>query len=378
MLTMIDFRNKIILHGIFISIILVFCIPLPALGLGISDGLRVEEESGSVYGSCTIFTVSLGDTVLFGNNEDGDLTGTYIWMSPAQEIETSLGTITTYGAIALGYNYNDHGADGYAQGGMNDQGLCADGNALPRGSLNPHPERESPFTYLIEQVLWTCSTINETIEWFESHNMGSQWSCQIHFADASGDAMVASVLDGEFTYTRKGSANFLVSTNFNLANTSNAFAYPCWRHDTATSMLEEITSEGELTVEAVRNVLDAVHEEGEFGTKYSNIFDLVNRDVYLYHDHNFEKVVRFDLNEELDKIEPGGEGVKEEEGLIYKEISFASIFEETSPEPEPEEEPDNQGGIPGFDNLSIIIGLSMSVAMLWLMRIRKMSSSLSN
>lgn len=343
-----------------------------------SDGLRVEGDSGSIYGSCTIFTVSLGDTVLFGNNEDGDLTGTYIWMSPAQEIATSLGTITTHGAMALGYNYNDHGADGYAQGGMNDQGLCADGNALPRVSLNPHPEKESPFTYLIEQVLWTCSTVNETLEWFESHNMGSQWSCQIHFADASGDAMVASVLDGEFTYTRKGSAKFLVSTNFNLANTSNAFTYPCWRHDTAMSMLEELTSEGELTVEAVRDILDAVHEEGEFGTKYSNIFDLVNREVYLYHDHDFESVVRLNLDEELTKIESGGEGVKEENGLIYKEISIDSLFEETSPEPEPEEEPDEQGGIPGFDSVFIIIGLSMSVAILWLMRTRKMSFSLSS
>lgn len=343
---------------------------LLALSLGCRDLPHVECDEGSQYGSCTIFTVTQGDVVLFGNNEDGGGMGTYIWLCPAQEIATPQGDISIYGAMALGYNYNDAGSDGYAQGGLNSQGLCADGNAVPRVSLNPHPERESPFTYLIEQVLWTCSTVNETIEWFESHNMGAQWSAQIHFADASGDAMVASVVDGEFTYTRKGSAHFLVSTNFNLANTSSAFAYPCWRYDTATTMLEEIDSEGELTVEAVRDVLDAVHEEGTYGTKYSNIFDLVDRVVYIYHDHDFEDVVRLDLDEELATVVSGGEGIVEKDGLVFKEVSIASLFEETDqepePEPEPEEEPEKPSGIPGFGTEAISIGVVIGIMVLWL------------
>jgi len=357
----------------YLTICFMLCIFL-ATGLGCGVLPHVECDGGSPYGSCTIFTVTRGDTVLFGNNEDGGGTGTYIWLCPAQEIETAQGEISIYGAIALGYNYNDAGSDGYAQGGMNSQGLCADGNAVPRVSLNPHPERESPFTYLIEQVLWTCSTVNETIEWFESHNMGAQWSAQIHFADASGDAMVASVADGEFTYTRKGSAHFLVSTNFNLANTSSAFAYPCWRYDAATSMLEEIISEGDLTVDTVRDVLDAVHEEGTYGTKYSNIFDLVNGVVYIYHDHDFENVVRLDLDEELVDIVSGGEGVTEENGLVLKEVSIASLFEETDQEPEPEpepteepvEEPEKSSGIPGFGAEAVFIGVVIGLSVLWL------------
>lgn len=345
-----------------------------ALSIGCSELLHALGES-SPYGSCTIFTVTQGDAVLFGNNEDGGETGTYIWLCPAQDISTPEGDISIYGAIALGYNYNDAGSDGYAQGGMNSQGLCADGNAVPKVSLNPHPERESPFTYLIEQVLWTCSTVNETIEWFESHNMGSQWSAQIHFADASGDAMVASVVDGEFAYTRKGSTPFLVSTNFNLANTSSAFEYPCWRYDTATSMLEEIDAEGELSVEAVRDILDAAHEEGPYGTRYSNIFDLVDRVVYLYHEHDFENVVRLDLDEELADVVSGGEGVKVEGGPIYREVSIASLFEETDqePEPEPDGEPDKPSGIPGFNIEVVFIGIVICIVVLRLISERAVS-----
>jgi hypothetical protein len=254
--------------------------------------------------------------------------GTYIWVVPAQNIETLQGTIFIHGIVAFGYNYNDDDSgDGYAQGGMNDKGLCVDGNALPLLSLNPHPERESPFTYPIEQILMECNTINDVIEWFNSHNLGTQWSNQLHFADASGDAAVVSVGDdGEFTFTRISSSKYLVSTNFNLAN-SDVGQYPCQQYDTATNMLEAITSEQELTVDSVRNVLNAIREEGQYGTKYSNIFDPVNREIYLYHNHDFGKVVKLNLDDEVAQVIPGTEGVIVGDMFFLREIKIADLFQ---------------------------------------------------
>jgi hypothetical protein len=172
-----------------------------------------------------------------------------------------------------------------------------------------------------------CSTVNDVIEWFNSHNLGTQWSNQLHFSDASGDAAVVSVGDdGEFTFTRKGSSKYLVSTNFNLAN-SDIGQYPCQRYDTATNMLEAITTEQELTVDVVRNVLDAIHEAGQYGTKYSNIFDPVNKEMYLYHNHDFDKVVKLNLNDEVVQVIPGVEGVIEGDMFLLREIKIVDLFQ---------------------------------------------------
>ena len=133
-------------------------------------------------------------------------------------------------------------------------------------------------------------------------------------------------LDGEFAFTRKLSSHYLVSTNFNLANYDNGY-YPCSRYITATNMLASITEEVDLTVDACRDILDAVHQEGVYATKYSNIFDLVNLEIHLFYNHNFDKMVSLDLMEELGKVHPGGQNVLEEGGIYFKEVSIASLFE---------------------------------------------------
>jgi choloylglycine hydrolase len=261
----------------------------------------LEVADGQVGDSCSIFTVTFGDTVLYGNNEDYLLEGTYLWVVPAQEITTPDDTFMAHGFIGLGFNYHDSPADGI-QGAMNDQGLCVDANGLPRLSMNPHPERDPVFPNIyflnpdapkgiMQAVLFECGTVSEVITWFQTHDCGTVWVCQFHFADATGDAVVVSVYDGELNFTRINSEHFLVSTNFNLANHSNGH-YPCTRYTTATNMLSAITSEEDLSVEACRDVLDAVHNSG---TKYSNIFDPVNRQIFLYQNHNYEDRVSLDL-----------------------------------------------------------------------------------
>jgi len=251
-----------------------------------------------------------------------------MWIIPSSEITTPSGKITSYGIVAFGFRYNnDSAVDGHAQGGMNDQGLCVDANGLPPVSLNPHPERESLYIYLIEQTLFECANVSEVIDWYLTHNLGTVLNGQFHYADASGDAVVISVgTEGELNFTRKLKSHYLVSTNFNLANHNNGY-YPCWRYITATTMLENITAEIDLTVDACRDILDAVHQEGVIATKYSNIFDPVNLEIHLYHNLNFDKKISLDLVEELGKVHPGGKNVLEEGGIYFKEVSIASLFE---------------------------------------------------
>jgi penicillin V acylase-like amidase (Ntn superfamily) len=236
--------------------------------------------------ACTIFTVSGGDKVLFGNNEDWTNPNTYIWFELSEEEK--------FGGVYLGFD------NFFPQGGMNEKGLCFDANALPVMSLNYHPELPYSQGWTVKHIIDVCDNISQVIQVAQEFNWGTSMAYQVHFADASGDAVVISPgTDSELNFTRKISGEgFIVSTNFNVGYPENGWT-PCWRYTTATEMLDNIAHEDNLTVEAIRDVLDAAHQEGKYATRYSNIFDLINHDVYIYQNFNFKKVVKLNLDEEL-------------------------------------------------------------------------------
>lgn len=76
-----------------------------------------------------------------------------------------------------------------------------------------------------------------------------------------------------------------------------------------------------------RDILDEVHIVGEYTTKYSNIFDPVNLKIYLFLNHNFDKMVTLNLDDEIAQVHPGGEGVIEETSFFYKEVKISTLFE---------------------------------------------------
>ena len=265
-----------------------------------------KNKSDLVPGSCTIFSASVGNRVLFGNNEDYSNPKTYYWTEPAAH--------ENYGALYLGFeNYS-------YQGGINEKGLCFDANALPDSKINPHAELVAPPFYeppFEKYTIWTpllilrkAATVEEAIK-IASKYQRSNWdrksgylSYQTYFADAKGDAVVISVDEnGELDFTRKKKTDkFLVSTNFNKANPKNAFDYPCKRYDIATGMFFRLSKENDLTVDFFKSILEATHVEGTFtNTLYSNIFDLNNGIIYLYHWHQFDEVAVLKVDEELAK-----------------------------------------------------------------------------
>jgi len=286
------------------------CAPLPsrplssayAAGGGHSDEVAISD---AVPGSCTIFTASYGNTVLFGNNEDWNNPKAYYWVSPSSEGD--------YGVVYFGYD------NLFPQGGINEKGLAFDANALPGTALNPHPELPNPPDAIVNKVvLKKCATVREAIDMAKSYNWNSGWgesvSGQWFLADSTGDAVVISVgPDGKLAFTRKPEGDgYLVSTNFNRANPKNRFGrYPCWRYDTATAMLEKIEDIDDLTVDYFRSILDAVCQKGaSINTLYSNIFDLRNGVIYLYYWHQFNEVVTLNVAEELAKT-PSPTGLRD-------------------------------------------------------------------
>jgi len=75
------------------------------------------SDDKTFYSGCTVITISKGDSVFFGGNDDYILSDSYYWVD--------LGDSSKYGVIWIGTPDNP-------QQGINEKGLAYDANGLPR------------------------------------------------------------------------------------------------------------------------------------------------------------------------------------------------------------------------------------------------------
>jgi hypothetical protein len=231
---------------------------------------------------CTIVMVAKGKFVLVGNNEDWKNPKTKMWFIPSKNSE--------YGRVCFGFD------DMFAQGGMNDQGLFIDANAIAPTGWKAE-EGKLPFTgEVMDRILATCATVKDAIAFFEKYNVSSLRRARFPIADKSGESMVVEWAEGKVQFVKKVGV-YQVSTNFVMTNVKDG-NYPCWRYKTAKKMLEEAD---EISIDLVRNILSAAHLEGRTPTQYSNIFDLKSGDVYIYYFHDFTQFKKINLKTELGK-----------------------------------------------------------------------------
>jgi hypothetical protein len=247
---------------------------------------------------CTVLTVSQGNRVFFGGNDDYINRDSTYWVDPGSEARYGA---SRYRAIYFGEPDN-------VQQGFNEKGLAYDSNGLPPASVTSHPGRKPVYgghsSYFIH-ILQECATVEEVIAWVQEHQWHEAMHYQMHFADATGDAVVISAgPDGKVAFTRKPTGDgFLVSTNFNVANPSNG-GYPCWRYSRAEEMLSEIQGQDDLTVERVASIMEAVHVEGPSGwTLYSVVADLRQRLVYVYFMFQYDAPIVLSIDEEIARPE---------------------------------------------------------------------------
>lgn len=283
-----------------------------------ADPSTRAPDRETVPSGCTVFTVSKDGEVFFGGNDDYVNPDSYYWVDP--------GDAQNYGAIWIGQPDN-------VQQGVNEKGLAYDADGLPRVNVNPHNERDpvpGSYTSYPIHILHECATVEEVINWINTHRWHSYMHDQMHFADSTGDAVIVSAgADGEVILTRKPPGDgFLVSTNFNVANRRNG-SYPCQRYETATARLSQLVRrEGALTAKDVANVLDAVHVEGGASwTIESLVADLPNGIVYLYYFHQFHRPVVLKVAEEIANARAAGplsklfpEDVQQEAARRYERI----------------------------------------------------------
>ncbi|MEE8341192.1 MAG: carcinine hydrolase/isopenicillin-N N-acyltransferase family protein [Candidatus Neomarinimicrobiota bacterium] len=230
--------------------------------------------------ACTICVKANNNVILVGNNEDYYEPRTKVWFFPK--------TTNLYGRVIWGY-------DRYLfpfQGGMNDQGLFVDINAIGFTNWADDPIKPNLPGDYVEYILTHCATVDDVIELFQKFDIDLGW-IKLVLADAQGKSAIFEWLDGKVNVIQR-EGDFQVSTNYLSPNEHLEN-----RNKIAKQILG---SQKNPTIDLIRKTLAATSKDIYFGqTMYSTICDLKKKKIYLYNFHFFEEVVIFDLNEELKK-----------------------------------------------------------------------------
>ncbi|RPI00176.1 MAG: hypothetical protein EHM72_09950 [Calditrichaeota bacterium] len=240
---------------------------------------------------CTIFTIHRGSQVLAGNNEDSQYsTAVKIWFVPP--------TAGRYGRICFGWNQLFFFRQ--AQGGMNDQGLFFDWALCPDAVPPKFSLKNKVATFnMPENLLAECATVDEAVAWLGRFNILFIRS-HIMLADRRGNSAVVEWVDGEFRVIKKN-GDIQVITNFWLSHPELG-NYPCPRYDRVT---ESIKAMPIISVERLTSTLEDVStyertkDGNEYGTLYSNVYDLTHGDVYIYFKRGFDIPLNINLEFEL-------------------------------------------------------------------------------
>jgi len=225
---------------------------------------------------------TLKGITFFGNNEDFSDEKTNVWFIPAKDGK-------------FGYMYFSYD-NGWPQGGMNDQGLCFDGASTPKVNLKFSSKKKKHQGYLPDKIMGECATVEDVIAVVRAFRFdGLRGQGQLLFADAEGGAVILGGPDenGDLDIIRKD-RDITVLTNF-FPNHPDMGGFPCLRYQSATHHLEKDPNPG---LDNFSGILKKVSWKY---TQYSNVFDLNNRIVWLYHQQDFSRAVRLSLQVELAK-----------------------------------------------------------------------------
>ena len=249
-------------------------------------GFFFINGSNSIVLGCTGFTTSFDDIVLVGNNED--------WRYPDSYIRIYPPTSSSYGRIIFDVNFPLQSSQNYysAFGGMNDQGLFFDifshPNLVP---INSSDKPDFNSGEIARYIMRVCASVDEVVDEFDKYNLEFMDDIQYFFVDRMGNSVI---IEGDEIIYKDG--DYQVVTNFLQSNPSHGW-HPCWRYDTAVNMLENMT---DFSIEYFRDICNATHQEHYlYPTQYSNIYNLNDGVIYLYHFYNYDKVIEINMYEEF-------------------------------------------------------------------------------
>lgn len=242
--------------------------------------------SSNTLVACSGFVVRDEDNVLVGHNKDWWNPETTMYVYPTEE--------NVHGRIFFEITFPHPFNSNYRvlAGGMNDQGLCFESFVTPFNLASFELFKPLLFKNPVDKLMQEYSTVEEVIEFIDSHNLFFLNYIlafgQIFVVDQTGDAVI---IEGDDLIRING--DYQICTNFLQSNPSLG-NYPCWRYEYLTTAFENDTT---LSVPRFTSLLEYV----QIYPQYSWIFNPNNLSLTVYHFHDFDQSIRFDLHQEFTK-----------------------------------------------------------------------------
>ena len=201
--------------------------------------------------SCTIFKNTQSEKTLVGNSED--------WLDANVKVWFLAPVPGKYGRVLFGFD------NGWAQGGMNDQGLFFDGIAGVAKDWKPAAHREDFPGNLCEKIIEKATTVDDAVLYFERYNFPSLVVGTFVFVDATGRTAVISYAGGRLKIDIFSTSTFAKG----------------YRGENARDLLNDMPS---LDVQAMAQILKSCQRRDKYATQYGNVYDPLGLQVHVYTD----------------------------------------------------------------------------------------------
>jgi len=259
---------------------------------GVFEALGTNATTGwDVPRSCTIIYASDDKTALAGNNEDWTNPFPIVWFRPGKDGK--------FGYMCFGFQGGWPRMEGYqGEGALNEKGLFYDFATTEEVKVPRDPDKPDSWG-LSGKMITECSTVDEAIKLFSEYNLkDGVWKGHYLIGDRFGNSAIIEPL-AVIRWDRK----YQIATNF-LQSRTDPKTSDDPRYRLASRLFEQ---SDEISLDLFRRILDATHMEDYGGsysaTLYSYIHDLAKGDVYIYNFHDYDRVVKLNIHEELKKGE---------------------------------------------------------------------------
>ena len=232
---------------------------------------------------CSIFTYQNETGTYFCGNED--------WGAKDPAMFTIKASGNEYGVVLLGWKSY---LPNYPQAGINSEGLCFDWATVPAQQYTPIKGKRDLSINATIEILKKCKTIDDVIAYISDYNFSHIAAEHILFADKAGMSCVIEYTKGERRIIKKNTSQCI--TNFNLSDKESGW-YPCQRYEKLSLGLNT----DNLGYNDLTNLLDGVHQEGNYPTIYSYIMNLTTMEISVFYNHHFNTAKKYRVEELLKK-----------------------------------------------------------------------------